>query len=1196
MIDRVIALLQQTQLDLSAEDIADALWLARYLEAEEATVEVEELMAESAPIAAALDQEPLPLPQTEFIPSEPKALIYPSEPVASPLPAAPKSQGISFQAPAAAALRTPLDLARSLRPLMRRVESRTNLVLDEEATAEEIADREVWSPVLRPDRERWLELAIVVEASRSTAIWQSTVAEFQKLMEVQGAFRDVRTWSLTTREDGKLQLFPRRGTVAVQHRPRSPKELIDPAGRRLILVVSDCISPVWRQGQIHPLLKQWSEAGPLAIVQLLPERLWVRSALGTGFPVQLSALSPGVANSKLQVEGLLIWEEIHLATAIPLPVITLEPEPLHQWAKVVAGIGSTQTAGIVFDSSLLALQLQAESEMIAQTAADRLSSEELVKRFRATASPIARKLAGLMAAAPVSLPVVHLLQETLLKDSRQVHVAEVFMSGLLQTTSEPTSEATETVQYEFVDGVRDILLDAVPAPKIDAVLEAVSQYVADRAGLSIRNFAALLVPRPEWKDSTRQTVLPFAEIAKHVLQRLGGEYARVAEQLEQTAQGIAQRFREIPLDLSAFPKLRSFEFEVATFTEEDSPSVPEWKKQIVRSLQGWMQAYLALEREYERAEQFAPESNAISQRVRSLRVRPGYCMEQVRAAFNNEFSSQNALAEAAGVTRSTVHEFLTGELINRATFDKLCRHLSLNPEEIADRDPNNPSLMESDTAAAYRVAFHNAVTELEDPDFQILLDSIWSERESLTQQYTQLTQDYQSVQQQLRFSSNTVDRERLEKQLKNINKGLGEIDSRLRGVEAEIQNQIQIEALHSYLRSRLGEWLETDIELVNLLAIPGINQYLNRLYRDTSAIQDTLFELYEASLNQLERSSSEQASAQRQRRDVIRLALSQVITGLAVILVSDTFLLSPYASLTLGCAGIAQAKDSLTSRPLQTFEFTTIKVDARGQEIQRKRLTVQFYVEDLGNEVRLEMVTIPGGIFEMGSSSDEPKRRNGEGCQHLVKVLPFFMGKYPVTQAQWRVVAGLLQVNRELNPTPSEFKGDDRPVERVSWYDAIEFCDRLSRLTGREYRLPTEAEWEYACRARTTTPFYFGETITSNLANYRGTSTYRQEPEGEHRKETTAVGRFPPNEFGLFDMHGNVWEWCADHWHESYDGAPTDGSAWLTDNESSSRLLRGGSWDGKPEHCRSAIRFRPDPDYRFNLVGFRVVCSSTRIL
>lgn len=228
----------------------------------------------------------------------------------------------------------------------------------------------------------------------------------------------------------------------------------------------------------------------------------------------------------------------------------------------------------------------------------------------------------------------------------------------------------------------------------------------------------------------------------------------------------------------------------------------------------------------------------------------------------------------------------------------------------------------------------------------------------------------------------------------------------------------------------------------------------------------------------------------------------------------------------------------------------------------------------------------------------EPERYNFESPQHPVTIQPFFMGKFSVTQSQWKAVAALPKVNIDLNPDPSHFKGVNLPVEQVSWDDAIEFCARLSKKTEKTYRLPSEAEWEYACRAGTTTPFYFGETITTDLGNYRGTDwdyqgtvypgNYAQGPKGEYREQTTDVGKFPANPFGLFDMHGNIWEWCQDEWHENYNGAPKDGSAWLIDNDNY-RLLRGGSWDFDPWFCRSAVRNYGARDLRVNAVGFRVV-------
>jgi formylglycine-generating enzyme required for sulfatase activity/uncharacterized caspase-like protein len=232
-------------------------------------------------------------------------------------------------------------------------------------------------------------------------------------------------------------------------------------------------------------------------------------------------------------------------------------------------------------------------------------------------------------------------------------------------------------------------------------------------------------------------------------------------------------------------------------------------------------------------------------------------------------------------------------------------------------------------------------------------------------------------------------------------------------------------------------------------------------------------------------------------------------------------------------------------------------------------LEIKDFVEDLGNGITLEMVQIPGGTFMMGSPKEEAGRDQNESPLHKVNVPGFFMGKYEITQAQYQAI---MSVNF------SNIKGEKRPIQGVSWNDAVEFCKKLSQKTktGKTYRLPSEAEWEYACRAGTKTPFYFGETITTKLANFDG-------------KQTKPVGSFPANAFGLCDMHGNVWEWCQDNWHDNYQGAPDDGSAWLTGGDNTHRLLRGGSWISPLSKCRCAYRGFDIPANSHPYIGFRVV-------
>ena len=231
----------------------------------------------------------------------------------------------------------------------------------------------------------------------------------------------------------------------------------------------------------------------------------------------------------------------------------------------------------------------------------------------------------------------------------------------------------------------------------------------------------------------------------------------------------------------------------------------------------------------------------------------------------------------------------------------------------------------------------------------------------------------------------------------------------------------------------------------------------------------------------------------------------------------------------------------------------------------------ESFIDDLGNGIELEMIFIPGGKFMMGSSEGEG--RDSERPQHEVTIQPFYMGKYPITQEQYEKIMG-----KNL----SKFKSGKNPVENVSWDDAVEFCNSLSNILGRRYFLPSEAEWEYACRAGTNTSYYFGETITNRQANFYG-SVY----------QTTPVGQYQPNSFGLYDMHGNVLEWCQDNWHDNYQGVPNDGTAWLS-GDSDMKVLRGGSWLYNPSFCCSAFRVSNARGFRIGHVGFRVVCVAPR--
>ncbi|NEO82704.1 MAG: formylglycine-generating enzyme family protein [Spirulina sp. SIO3F2] len=315
---------------------------------------------------------------------------------------------------------------------------------------------------------------------------------------------------------------------------------------------------------------------------------------------------------------------------------------------------------------------------------------------------------------------------------------------------------------------------------------------------------------------------------------------------------------------------------------------------------------------------------------------------------------------------------------------------------------------------------------------------------------------------------------------------------------------------------------------------------------------------------------------------------------------------------TLLAMGQQRPSWSLSIHRPSNLTVETIHLGTQGQVLRRSQHYPYRHIEHLSPDVALELIEIPGGRFVMGSAFSEQ-----EQPMHSVRLQPFAIGRFPITQAQWKaVVEQTKMVALPLAPEPAYFQTDfsepysrwQRPIENVNWYEALEFCARLSQLTGQQYRLPSEAEWEYACRAHTETHYHFGDGINTKVANYRGTAQWQHSAPGLARGQTTPVGYFQvANAFGLSDMHGNVFEWCADPWHETYEDAPNRGQVWdakqphiyadvrrniaALQATEPIKVIRGGSWFYEPQLCRSAYRVRWYADARTGDQGFRV-CRS----
>ena len=290
------------------------------------------------------------------------------------------------------------------------------------------------------------------------------------------------------------------------------------------------------------------------------------------------------------------------------------------------------------------------------------------------------------------------------------------------------------------------------------------------------------------------------------------------------------------------------------------------------------------------------------------------------------------------------------------------------------------------------------------------------------------------------------------------------------------------------------------------------------------------------------------------------------------------------AGLSVGMSGHALAaltpSSSLAFPPLQSFEIDTVIVDRAGRTIGAERHRARFFTERVDDTVTLDMVAIPAGRHFSDATSVRSQ---------ALTFRPFYLGRTLVTQAQWRAVSHMPRQRRDLDASPSCFVGDEHPVECISWHEAEEFCARLAAHTGRAYRLPTETEWEGACRAGTNHPFHYGATVTADLANYGAGRAYAAEPTGTGRRSTTPVAQFMPNRHGLYDMHGNVWEWCADDWQPRRNGTAAShrpsrvGENW--------RVLRGGSWADAPARLRADSRSGNRADAFNRVIGLRIALS-----
>ncbi len=538
---QLITALQKIGLDPTAEELADIVWLATHIDQPKLSKSGLETLSDRQIFNAGnkqlleVDRQKASIDQESESPNKltdsTELYLFQTEEIKESV----EFGSLTFRSPTATALPGALELGRVLRPFKRRVPSRTQVMLDEEGTVRYIIDKGDWLPVMRPAPARWLDLILVIDASPSMVIWQQTINELHRLFENQGAFRTIQTWHFDTTETGLVRLYTGRDSLAVSKQERNANELVDPSGQRLILVISDCVSSAWYQGYLTKILGAWGQYNIVAIVQMLSQRLWSRTALGDALSVQLRAKTPGTPNNQLEVARPWDWFDKKLPSGLAVPIVTLEPWSLAPWAKSVAGIGNAWIPGIILPMLPLKRANFSRSEAVSTSTegTNPLTPVKQLQLFRAIASPLAWKLARYLAASPLSLPVIRLVQRVMLPQSRQVHLAEVLLSSLIKrVTPYEVAIHPDEVQYDFIGDIRELLLSTNLISETIDVLAEVSRFVDCQTGLPLDFRAILADPTTTDRIAIEKGSQPFANVATKVLRQLGGNYAQLAARLE----------------------------------------------------------------------------------------------------------------------------------------------------------------------------------------------------------------------------------------------------------------------------------------------------------------------------------------------------------------------------------------------------------------------------------------------------------------------------------------------------------------------------------------------------------------------------------------------------------------------------------------------------------------------------------------
>jgi formylglycine-generating enzyme required for sulfatase activity len=1051
---RAIAVLHGADFEPTPEELADALWLARRratledtfgplpsrLDRPERESPHPESLAVQPPAELPKDAPPRPRP-------EPEGTLHPyARPQSGPAGQTESARATPFRAPAVPMLPEALRLGRALRPVKRRVPSRIQVALDEDDTVQRIAEQALWLPVFRPKPERWLELALVVDNYSSMLIWEPLLAELRRLFERSGACRDVRVWRLVadaSRGETRLHLADEGGRCA-----RHVRELVEGTGRRLIWVLSDCVAPYWwDNAALFDLLRLWSHSNPLALVQMLPQRFWPRGGLHGMMPINLRAGEPGALNARLRSD------EPCPSTSLKLPVVTLEPESVAFWAGMLAGRGNVWSAGVALTRRESAPPAEPERNAVAPMAAP--SGLERLEHFTATASPEAQELAAWFATVPLTLPIMRLAQQVLLPRSRLVHLAEVFLSGLLGRADRELEEKDrETdplkIPFDFLPDIRELLLDSLPVSEVERAARRMAVAIEQRLGQAADFLALLADPAVPGRLPLQPCSLPFARIRLKVLRRLGGTYsdlaANLAEEIDRFEHGVGPGPTE-PVEPTEPTPFRD------RFPDGTSSPAMIWL--------------------------------------------PGGTF-----TMGDDWSDRDNEKPAHPVTLS---HFGIGQYpITFAEYDRFC-------EAIGREKPNDRNWGRDRRPVIYvswddTQAYCRWLSQQTSQDYRLLTEAQW---EYACRAGSEAAYCFGDDENQLRDHAWYG-----EDWGKGSTHPVGEKQGNAWGLHD----------LHGNVWEWVGDWYASDYYRQSPSENPsGPESGSSRVIRGGSWYDD----------------AEGCRSAYRYRRGP-------------------------------GSRGYDLGFRLARLGPLSSYPFT-LSPEPPPEWPNEPVAGLRDPLAD--GSPGPAMAWLPGGAFRMGQD-DSPYE--DEKPAHEVEVSGFSIGQYPVTFEDYdRFCAA----TGRKQPNDSKWGRGARPVINVSWEDATAYCEWLSEQTGEHYRLLTEAEWEYACRAGSVARYCFGED-ERQLEDY---AWYSKNAGGE----THPVGEKRANAWGLHDVHGNVLEWVQD-WraNDYYRRSPRENP---TGPESgSARVFRGGSWLYGAEYCRSAFRGRYDPGYRGSVLGFRL--------